>query len=470
MLLTFQEVMDSEVSNVTSSSPDDPQFALYVKEAVTRISMRGDWPGLVVPIRTCVRDGCITWPRHVQHVRKIADCRGQFPMHGMFYDWLDWRNRSWYSDGYWDGLDRGWRARRNIVNQGWSPVFSNVCRCGQYVRMYHQYAEDLGATVTIFGLDGAGNRLRTRNTDGITWSDGVTLTAQFPYAQTPVLVSHIERGVKSKTQGNLTLFAVAQSTASTAFLGYVYNVDNSTWVSLTIVMSGLGFPTLQLGIANPPVQGQNIGLLYNYDLGVWQNVVAHGATGGYYLEFGGTPSASAVEGTSAFNVDLQAWQSIVLRGTAQNAQYLDINDPNAVAPTTTYTLQGVAEYEPSETNPRYAKMQLHAGIRAGRVGEVILPGQTCMREVVALVKLRQLPISSPNDLVVLPPEALPALKEMVQAITAGESSDANSKGNFTLSSIEMMNRILEDWMPDEQIPVMLGEMGRCSYIGRQQCF
>jgi hypothetical protein len=478
MLLTYEEVMDSEVSNISAASPTDPQFMLYIKEAVSRIAARGDWPGLVVPLRTRLHRGCITWPRWVQFPRKIADCRGNYPMHGMFYDFLDWRSRSWYDDAYWDSIDIGWRARRNVVNTGWSPVFCNVRGPGRYVRMYHQVAEDTGATVRLFGADNTGNRLRTRNTDGATWSDGLVLTAQAPYAQTPGFVSHIERVIKSSTQGNLTLYGASNSTPGiTNYAGYVWNPDNSTWVSLTVVLSALGYPTLQLGLAFPPQNtGQNIGLLYNTDLGSWQNVVAHGTYGNYYLEFGGTPSLSNTYGRQVWNPDVQQWWSLVLRGTIQTAQFLDINDPAAIAPTsvpagaTTATLEPIAEYEPSEINPRYAMMDFHAGHHIGRYNEVVQRGEPREREILALVKLRQLPISQPNDLVVLPPEAMPALKMMVQAVIAGEGNEIQAQGAFTLGAIEHMNRIMEDWMPDEQIPVDLGELGRGSFIGHQRCF
>jgi len=476
MFLTVEEIANSSVSNITSASPNDPQFLLYIHEAITRMASRGDWPGMVVPMRTCVINGCITWPRHVGAVRKMADCHGNFPIHGMFYDYLDWRNRQWYNDDYWIGL--GWRGRRNMVQTGWSPVFADVRGPGRYLRLYNEYTEDNGATVTVFGKDQYGNRLRTRNTDGATYSEGMILTAQSPFYQSPIQVTHIERVIKRKTQGNLNLFGVVvnQPTLSN-YAGYVYNVDDGSYVSITIVMSALGYPTLQFNLAYPPNIAQTIGYFYNYDMGTWQNVVAHGTNGNYYLEFGGAQSPFNVYGTQCWNPDLQQWQSIVLRGTIQNAQYLDINDPSAVAPSsipasaTTYNLEPIAQYEPSETNPKYVRQNFHGGRHCFNNGQPVVVGTQFNHHVQALVKLKQPPISQPNDMTILGgPEFIPALKIMVQAIIAGEANDIAEETALTGRCVEQLNRDLEDWMPDEQIPVDLGELGKPSMMGSQRCF
>lgn len=472
MFITFDEIGNSSISNITSASPTDPQFALYIQEAISRLTSRGDWPGTVVPMRTCVINGCIVWPRHVAAVRKMADCNGNFPIHGMFYDFLDWRNRDWYRDDYWYGL--GWRGRRNMVQKGWSPVFTEPCGNATQLRLYNQYTEDIGATLTVFGKDNYGNRLRTRNVDGITWSDGLILTAQAPWCQSPGYVAHIERVIKTSTQGNLSLFgASSQTPALTMFAGYVYNVDDGSYVSITIVMSPLGYPTLQFNMAYPPNIAQTIGYFYNYDMGSWQNVVAHGTPGNYYLEFGGAQSPFNVYGTQVWNPDLQVWQSIVLRNTVQSAQYLDINDPAALPPTTvpasaiTVQLQPLAEYEPSETNPKFVKMQLHDG-RTCWQNSPGTPGSKRGHTVTALVKLKQLPLIAPSDIVII--QSIPAIKLMVQGIVAGEGGDQKGEAEYTLRAVEQLNRDLEDWIPDEQIPVDLGELGHANSIGRQRCF
>jgi hypothetical protein len=331
MFLTFKEVKDSSIANVTAANPDDPQFAIYIIEAVRRLQMRGDWAGTVVPIHTCISRGCVVSPRIVDKVRKIADCRGTIPQHGMFYDFLDWRQHHWHSDDYWVGL--GWRqGRRNIVQKGWSPVFQDIMGPGRYLRLYNDVAEDVGKNLTVFGIDNNGQPLRTRNTDGQTWSDGMTLTAGLPYAQSNVMPLRIDRIIKDLTQGALRLFA--------------------------------------------------------------------------------------------FN-------------------------------TAADVLEPVAEYEPSDTNPKFLKQEFH---------DLCQHGGT--RGVVALVKLKQLPLISDNDVVIIP--SIPGLKLMVQAIVAGEANERAQEGELTLASVETMNRELEDWLPVSEIPVDLGELGHADCIGQQR--
>lgn len=468
MFLTYSEVQSSSIQNVVSESPTSPDFQQHIMEAVNRLMPRGDWAGTVVPIHTCVYRGCVVWPRYVDHVRRMASCHGNVPIHGMFYDFLDWRERRWHSARYWDGL--GQDCRRNMVNKGWSPVFQDVQGDGRTIRLYNSVAEDIGATVTLYGLDNNNQPLRTRNTDGATWSDGLTLTAQMPYAETPTFVRWIDRVIKSTSQGTLRLYAALGSNLSfqSYLAGYVYNLDTGTWISVT-VLGILGSQYLQLGSATPPAGAFQIGSLYNYDTSTWMPVAARGSTQStYYLDFTSlvTPVNSNYGG-QFYNPALQGWQNIVLRGTSPAATYAQL-DSGVSSPSTfsgNAILEPIAEYEPSDTNPKFVKSSLYLPCRP-------VPGAQSANEkphsIVALVKLKQIPPSAPNDIIVI--NSLPALKLAVQAIIAGESNEIQTEQEYMAAAVQQLNRELQDWLPDEQIPVDMGELGHAPRIGRQKCF
>lgn len=458
MFLTYGECQQSNISNITSASPSDPQFAAYIYEAVIRLLSRGDFVGTVVPIRTCINRGCVTWPREIDHVRKIADCKGTIPLHGMFYDFLPWRDRRYHGEGFW----RGSVGRRNIVNRGFSATYQDMPGDGYFVRMYVEVPEDYGATLTIFGVDNANQPLRTRNVDGITWSEGITLTAQYPYAQTTVYIRRIDRIIRTATQGNATLFAVGNVSVNTYQFGFLYNIDTGTNVSITI--DGLaGSQSINLGGEATP-SPYVIGSVWNYDQQQWVPIVARGQPGFYYIDFN-QPAANTNFGGQVYCPTTMQFENLIARG-APGMQYLE---PGTFAApnTTTTNMFPLAEYQPSETNPKYVKQQVHLPCCAAPSGRGIVPGVEHPTSIVALVKLRQIMPVNPNDIIVI--QSIPAIKMAVQAIIAGEAGEIQQEEAFMQKAINELNRELEDWLPADQIPIALGELNN-TRIGRMKAF
>ncbi len=204
MLLTLAECKaDRGIKNVVNVSPNTPDFADKINAACRKALRRGDWDGTVIPIYTCVRKGCVVWPRYVHHVRHFNVCGTRpLPMHNLWYKFLDHSDRN-----CWMGWIGGCWSTNRLDAQGYSPVYSDIMGSGRKVRIYHQLALDLGKAVTIFGIDDdTGQPLRHNNGDG-TWSDGVILKCQLPYAQTTMNVRSIDRIIKDETQGNITMFA-----------------------------------------------------------------------------------------------------------------------------------------------------------------------------------------------------------------------------------------------------------------------
>jgi hypothetical protein len=450
MFLTFQEVIDSNIPNITSASPGDPQFGLYIQQAAKLLLPRGDWAGTVVPVHTCVNRGCVVWPRHVDHVRCIANCKGGIPLHGMFFDFLDWRDRKYHHEDFWIGGG----GRRNCVNKGFSPVYQDIPGDGYYARYYVEAPEDYGSTITLFGVDCNGQALRTRNIDGITWSDGWTLVAQSPWAQTASTVRRIDRVVREATQCQSTLYAVGSTQVSAPPFGYLFNLDTGLNVSLTI--DGLpGSQSINLGGENTP-SANVTNFVWNYDLNQWVPIVARGQNGFFYVDFD-QPAQGTLMSGQAFNPTTSQFENIIARGQI-GAQYLELG--TFPAPTVSAdVLYPLAQYEPSDTNPRFVKQELHLPCAGNN--------QSFPHGVIALVKLRQIKPVNPNDIIVI--QSLEALESAVQAVVAGEAGEIQQKQGYILAACEQLNRELEDWCPNEQIPVSLGELNH-TRIGRSKMF
>lgn len=122
----------------------------------------------------------------------------------------------------------------------------------------------------------------------------------------------------------------------------------------------------------------------------------------------------------------------------------------------------VATYEPGDINPAFERYQLslpRCDTTSGGCG--------CSKPIVALVKMRFVPARTDNDLILV--ENIEALKMMIQSIKAGEAGDFNKQVVTEKASIREMNLEMKDRLPDDQIPIDLGEMGG-TLIGSQSCF
>jgi len=343
LLKTFGEVRKSRVLQVAAACSNSDEFASLVNEATDILMQRGDWPGTIVPIRLCVRRGCVVWPRYVQRVRRINRCNTPLKVGNIWFDfvdkenYLDWCGRGYYSWGlneitgnrFGSSLTQG-----TLVSQGRVPTYNDVPGGNPcYIRAYALNPADKGKTVTIFGIDGNGQPLRHQDPTSGDWWDGVIISLDIPFSSTSVYVQRIDAVVKDATQ---------------------------------------------------------------------------------------------------FNVPLYAYDPI------------------------TNTMLDLAIYEPSETNPSYAK---------DRLIDSAHPDCNCEFTIIALVKLAFIPVSIDTDYVLIP--STNALKKAVQSIKAGEAGDIAKQEAFMQSAVNELNMVLNNEQPLEQTTVNEGFMGEHEGLGVQ---
>lgn len=224
-MLTVLDAKNSTLANIAGVSTDSTDFLRLLNDATRRLLRRGDWPGTIVPIHVCVRNGCVVWPRFVEQVRAINACGKHVHVRGQWYDFLEYRQyhsccggsscSSTSSTSCSTGC--GPRAMTFVAHV---PLHTDIYGDGYYIVAIRQANIDNGKTVQIFGVDGntapgaRGNTLRTNNGDG-TWSDGITLTLADDYAVSTVMVRRIDRVVKAVTQGQVYLFMSNTNNAAT---------------------------------------------------------------------------------------------------------------------------------------------------------------------------------------------------------------------------------------------------------------
>lgn len=116
----------------------------------------------------------------------------------------------------------------------------------------------------------------------------------------------------------------------------------------------------------------------------------------------------------------------------------------------------LAMYEPTETNPSYARDRLFA---AGH------RYSCCDLTVVALIKLAHVDVMADSDYVLIP--STTALKKAIQSIKFGESGDLSNQEGYLQSAVNELNMNLNNELPLNDIVVDEGFMGEKQGMGFQ---
>jgi hypothetical protein len=223
MLKTLKAARESSLSSISGACASSDAFLSLLNEAVERLLNRGDWSGTVVPIMTCVLQGCVVWPRYVGSVRRINVCNTPVSTQNVWTQFLQYESPNWQDSGRWWGSN-AWGAYAGaaiptagagqgafMMDQTRSPVFQDIQGDGRLVRAYPQYQADIGKTIRIFGTDNNGQTLRTKQIDG-TWRDGWVITLASPYGSTSDYVRKIDRVILDEMQGDVRVYAYNATT------------------------------------------------------------------------------------------------------------------------------------------------------------------------------------------------------------------------------------------------------------------
>lgn len=181
---------------MTAIDTSSPDFMSYTNGAVDQLLRRGKWYSTFRSIKACVYDGCVAWPRHVQTILAIKGGRHEMNLYNQWYDFLPMDHCGYFYRG-WNVNGRQPAAHTVIGNT--TPVFSPIpAGDSAYLQFYIDSPNDAGRTITVCGVDGNGQWVRSLRGDG-TVQDGVQLALQVPYVQTPFVFRHVARVNKDLT-------------------------------------------------------------------------------------------------------------------------------------------------------------------------------------------------------------------------------------------------------------------------------
>lgn len=202
-MLTLGEAKTSRIKRVAGVCPDSEDFLEILNDATRELMRAGNWWGTVKRATFCVYDSCLVFPRYVGTLLAFNRGNHSIPPKNHWYgfdDVLPEDVRHWNSARH--GNERC-NCSGNIaaVDFGTVSVFNQIpCLNDRFVRFYIVEPLDAGKTITIFGIDGNGQTIRSTRPDG-TVQEGLVLTFAIPFVESPMLVRRLDRVIKDVTSG-----------------------------------------------------------------------------------------------------------------------------------------------------------------------------------------------------------------------------------------------------------------------------
>jgi hypothetical protein len=174
--MTFKDARDSRLSQVANLCNTSDGFKALLNEAIPRLMIRGDWPGVVVPIAVCLDSSCVTWPRYVGNIRKAKIGNRIVNVRNSWYQFLDGPG----SCGCFTQNEPG----LTLLSTGHAATYRDIRGENKKVRFYIDCLQDAGKQIILRGfIDSNGQPLKEL-VDG-EWVYQKTLTLANQFVSTP---------------------------------------------------------------------------------------------------------------------------------------------------------------------------------------------------------------------------------------------------------------------------------------------
>ena len=248
-----------QISGVRSTSD---QFVAILNEVQQSLANRGGWFDLEQRIAFKIRGTHLVWPQFVGTVLAVRFCGGLATMSNQWFSFLNnggsgaWRADygyggsygvngfgNGYGAGYGSGsgwLGNGSGTGKNgvvIEDDGTRPIYQEIAnQTGMLIRYQVVNKNDYGKKITLFGTQYGNQPLQ--EPDPVTGEtvNGLTLTAQKPYAQSTQFITNITSITREATEGPTYLYGYDPALDIQLDLGmYLPNETNPRWRASRIV-------------------------------------------------------------------------------------------------------------------------------------------------------------------------------------------------------------------------------------------
>lgn len=175
----------------------DPRFLLLENEALDRLMSMGElWVGKVQRYQFCATSSCITLPRQFETVEVTDICNRPYTMRNGWFEFLD------------NGPGKA-RIKEcstyNILDRGRGFVMFDDVRVASRIRLYPQFASDVGKVVNIRGYASTGNWVLTNG--GATVGEDMVLAAPFVDSATIWMPQVFRELIKARTNGYVRAYS-----------------------------------------------------------------------------------------------------------------------------------------------------------------------------------------------------------------------------------------------------------------------
>lgn len=182
-----------QVLNMDST---DARWLQLLNQAVHRLLSMAMWLGTTQKYAVCVNQGCLTWARQFESIIAMDVCDRPIPLRSQWHEFLE--------NG--PGLARvcGCSAW-NSYDRGSGFVMFDDVTVASKIRLYPQFAADVGKTVTIRGIDSLGQQVLTDSGNIV----GEVLTLALPYVDSVTTWGKqtFREAIKEVTKGHVTAFS-----------------------------------------------------------------------------------------------------------------------------------------------------------------------------------------------------------------------------------------------------------------------
>ena len=197
-------VADVRVANqrYVSSTSDEDEYAAFLPQlnlARERIINSGKWSGLIQKVAFNAKDrNYITLPREAEAILGILVNRNNYAIQSPFFEYLVSGPEGYPNDA--DIPDTGY-----LADLGFNfCTLIDITTAGT-IRLKTTSNEDVGKTVTIYGLDSDGNQLY--NSDG-NLGETLTLAATNSSVTSSLTYAQLTSVAKQATVGNVEIYVV----------------------------------------------------------------------------------------------------------------------------------------------------------------------------------------------------------------------------------------------------------------------
>lgn len=191
--------------SVLNLGTTDTRWLAYLNQALERLTQMALWDRVVQRYQICANKACITWPRQFIGIEVMDVCNTPFPLRNQWFEFLGNGPGRATLNGCDSNVASIGASIHNVLDRGRGYVMFDDLSVASKIRLYPQFATDVGKKVTIRGYDSNGQQVLTNGGNTV----GETIVLQAPYVDsiTTWMPQVFREVIKEVTKGHVRAYA-----------------------------------------------------------------------------------------------------------------------------------------------------------------------------------------------------------------------------------------------------------------------